>query len=414
MIYWFSAIILVALALRVAAVLLASNLHEPYYEYMEIARNLLDGKGYSWSDGGYYPLQPTSFLPPLYVYWCALFMGLWPGNFLLLYLAQAVVASTGVIPAFLVGRRLFNERTGWIFAAAYALYPEMAFLSSRPVTEFMYVVLALWIFHFYLRIKDSKQPDDLRLSVILGLLMGGSVLIKEGTIVLTGAVSLALLLSSREHWNTLKRRVLPMIAVMLLIMSPWVIRNAVVQGRFIPLRTGYGITLWVANHPGAYGSTWNPDGTKVISSLPADYQAYLDKNLPKGEEERDAFFKREAIQFISQHPAQYLQLCLRRLGFYIWLDATHPLAQNPIYRISYIVLLVFAIPGIYWSIRRKAMDPIIPLTYLGYLVLYVPVLVLPRYRIVPVLLLVLLASYAISSGLAKWYPQAFEAKKVGM
>jgi 4-amino-4-deoxy-L-arabinose transferase-like glycosyltransferase len=394
---WLLILFAVALALRVAAVLIASDLHQPYYEYMEIAQNLLDGKGYSWSDQGVYPLQPTSFLPPLYVYWCALFMGLFPGNYLILYLAQALVAATGVFPAFLVGRRLFSERVGWVFAAVFAVYPEMAFMSSRPVTEFAYVVLALWIVHFYLRIKDSDSSTEFKRALGTGTLLGISVLIKEGTVVLAAAVSLALLWYSRDRWRAIRRRILPMLAVMLLIMLPWMIRNYVVQGKFIPMRTGYGITLWVANHPGAYGSTWNPDGTKVISNLPPAYRAYIDAHCPGGEEERDAFYRNEALQFITKNPGHYLKLCLRRLGFFVWLDATHPLAQNPIYRISYGLLLCVALPGIVLAWRRRTMDLIIPLTYLGYLALYVPVLVLPRYRIIPVLLLLLMASYAIAA-----------------
>ncbi|MCX6601731.1 MAG: hypothetical protein NT025_09255 [bacterium] len=61
---------------------------------------------------------------------------------------------------------------------------------------------------------------------------------------------------------------------------------------------------------------------------------------------------------------------------------------------SYLFLLAFAVPGFVTAYRRRMLDPIVPLIYLGYLAFYVPVIVLPRYRIIPVLMLLLLASYA--------------------
>jgi hypothetical protein len=93
---------------------------------------------------------------------------------------------------------------------------------------------------------------------------------------------------------------------------------------------------------------------------------------------------------------------VKRLTYFLWFDPTHPIARSKVYRLSYLLLLAFAVPGLLMASHRRALDPIVPLVYLGYLAFYVPVIVLPRYRIVPVLLLLLMASYAFVSGFAWW------------
>ncbi len=387
----------VALLVRLAVTLFFADNHTLYYEYMEIARNILDGHGYSWKDAYTQPLQVTSFLPPLYVFWCLFFIWLSSANFLPMYIAQAVIAATGCIPAYLLGKRLFSNQVGWIFATIYAIYPEFVYLHSRPVSEFLYVVLALWLLYGYavLRDDDPQSRRFLHRSLWLGLLFGVTILVKEGATVLLTAIVLSLLIVKRPRPAVLRRSVIPMIAVAVLVVLPWTIRNYTAQGEFIPIRTGFGYTLWVGNHPGGNGLLWHENGSKTQDDLPEDYKAYVDRNLPADEQARDAFYFAEVGRFIRNNPLQYATFCLRRLGVYLWFDPTHPLAQNIIYRISYILTLILAIPGIILTIRRKQMDPVFPLIYFGYMFLYVPVLVLPRYRIIPLLVLLLLVANSI-------------------
>ena len=125
---WIFALVVIAFAARAAVILGIGDNHRAYYEYMQIAQNLLDGKGYSWDEWGRALLQPTSFLPPVYVYWCAMFMSALSSDYTLMYILQAMIAASGCIPAFLIGKRMFSGTAGIIFAALYALYQEFVFL----------------------------------------------------------------------------------------------------------------------------------------------------------------------------------------------------------------------------------------------------------------------------------------------
>jgi len=386
-----------AFAARVAVTLLVGDNHRLYYEYMTIADHLLNGRGYVFDEWGRAALQPTSFLPPLYVYWCALFMGWWPGTYLPMYIAQAFVAASGCIPAYGVGRKMFSERVGIVFAIAYAFYPEFLYLHSRPVSEFLYVVLALWLLVLYLRIREdgSNAKRMPWLALAFGALGAVSVLVKEATATLLLAVAVALLLQERLRVAAWRRIILPMAAGGLLVMLPWVVRNYVVQGEFIPIRTGHGLTMWLANHHGATGTDKDYDGRYILQTMDRAYLARVDSLLPADEQDRDRVYRREVAHFIRERPGEYLSLCVKRLTYFLWFDPTHPIARSKVYRFGYILLLAFAVPGFVLAYRRRVLDPIVPLVYLGYLAFYVPVIVLPRYRIIPVLMLLLLASYAL-------------------
>ena len=393
-----------AFILRVLVSILFGDNHTLYYEYMTIADNLLKGQGYVFDEWGRAPLQPTSFLPPLYVYWCALFMSLSSNGYLHMYIVQALVAASGCIPAYIVGRKMFSERVGMIFAAAYAFYPEFMFLHSRPVSEFLYVVIVLWLLALYLRLRDDvpSATDAPRLALAFGAVAAVSILVKEATTTFILAVIIAMLWRDKLRAATWKRIVLPMAVGGLAVMSPWIIRNYIVQNEFIPIRTGYGITLWLANHHGATGTDKNYDTRYILETMDRSYLAHVNSMLPADEQDRDRVYLREVVRFVSERPREYFQLCLKRLTYYLWFDPTHPIARNIIYRLSYLLLLMFAAPGFILAYRKCVLDPIIPLVYLGYLVFYVPVLMLPRYRIIPMLLLLLMASYTLTVLIEQW------------
>jgi len=398
---WVIALAVLALLARVAAVAILADRHTAYYEYMLIARNLLGGLGYSFDDDGGMPMQPTSFQPPLYVYWCAAFMRLSPHNYLPLYLAQAAVGASGVFPAYLAGNGFFGRPAGLGFAAAYAVFPEMIVLTVRPVPEWLYVVVFLWLLVLYLSLR-SKLPAagiPFGLAVLFGVVAGLGMLVKATVLLQAVAVFLALLLLVRWRLSVLVRHAWPAAVAMLVILAPWVVRNYRVQHRWIPLRTGLGQSLWIGNNAVSEGSLWTADGRKVRFALLAESDFH--SRMPDDEQDRDDYYLSHALSFIRDHPLRYARLCGNRLAYFLWFDPNHPLARSSVYRVSYVLLLAVAAAGILLSVRRRRLDPVLPLTYLLYLLFYVPVLSAPRYRIIPVLLLLLLASYA-AGALVEW------------
>ena len=399
---WLIALAVLALVARVAAVVILSDRHTAYYEYMLIARNLLSGLGYSFDDDGGMPMQPTSLFPPGYVYWCVAFMWISPHNYLPLYLAQAAVGASGVFPAYMAGNGFWGRPAGLGFAAAYAIFPEMIVLTVRPVPEWLYVVVFLWLLVLYLSFR-SKLPAagiPFGLAAVFGVVAGLGMLIKATVLLQVVAVFLALLLLMRRRLAVLVRQTWPVALTMLVILAPWVVRNYRVQHRWIPLRTGIGQSLWIGNNAVSEGSLWTADGRKVRFALLAESDFH--SHMPDDEQDRDDYYLSHALSFVRDNPWEYARLCVNRLAYFLWFDPNHPLARNAVYRVSYVFLLAIAAVGTFLSLRRRRLDPVLPLTYLLYLLFYVPVLSAPRYRIIPVLLLLLVASYAAVSLYDRW------------
>jgi 4-amino-4-deoxy-L-arabinose transferase-like glycosyltransferase len=330
-------------------------------------------------------------------------MWLSPANFLPMYLAQAAIAATGTIPAYLIARRLFDSRTGLFAALLYAVYPEFAFLPTRPVPEFAFVVGGLWLIWVYLRLSDDARTSRglTRFGFWFGGVSGVMLLIKESTVVVIAAALLGLIWKQRKAWRGALVTCSYIAVIVGVVLSPWIVRNWVVQDRFIPLRTGYGYNLWIGNNPAATGSARTESGDFVPTSLPPDYAEYLRQFRPVDEQECDDFYAQEAFKFIAAYPGRFVELCAARLWYMLTWVPLHPLARNWIYRGSYILLCAVALPAIYLLAKRRRLDPIFPLLMILTLAMYVPVMVQPRYRIMVVSCLLILAS-ALLSGFVSW------------
>ena len=397
----------VALVLRATAVILFSDHHAPDLEYMLIAQNLLDGRGFWWNDWGRMPWQFTSLFPPLYVYFCALFIALSPANFLPLYLAQAVIGALGCIPAYIVGRGFFSHRAGLLFAALFAVYPELVFLPVRPVPEFMYVVIVLGLIALFGRWRslDPGAPRTVRYTLLTGLISGLGILVKETVIITVTAIILSYLWKQRRMLGpSLKRVIIPIAVVIFVVLLPWGIRNRVVQGEWIFMRSAFGLNLWMGNNEIATGTDKTGDGGYVSLRLLDEHRDYYERVKPADEQEIERFYISEATQYISQHPVRYVELSARRLYYLFWFDPTHKLARNNVYRLSYVLLLLLAIPGLVLALKRRMLDPVWPLILLGHIAVYVPTIIVPRYRIVMIVVYVLMAAVLLDFLLRRVYP----------
>jgi hypothetical protein len=94
------------------------------------------------------------------------------------------------------------------------------------------------------------------------------------------------------------------------ILSPWIIRNYEVFHRFIPVRSGYGLELYIGNN--GYSTRW------VNSSLhPNHNDAELEEYKRVGEMAYMDHKKQQAQTYIGAHPGWFVWMSCRR-ALYIW------------------------------------------------------------------------------------------------
>jgi hypothetical protein len=93
------------------------------------------------------------------------------------------------------------------------------------------------------------------------------------------------------------------------MVSPWLIRDAKVFHRFIPMRDSMGLELWMGNN--GYSERWTSDqkhplhDATELAAYDAGELAYIDRKLE------------EASRYIHDHPRWYAWMCARR-AIYLW------------------------------------------------------------------------------------------------
>ena len=313
--------------------------------YDALARSLLDGRGYSFTEN-WYPFTPAntptahwSFLYPLYLAGVYAVTGYHP---LAARLLQATVG--GALLCFLVyriGRRVANEETGLVGATLVAVYGYFIYYNAALMTETFFIVLILLTLHLGLELKEN--PTSLHWWVGLGLALGLAGLLRQTVLLFVPFLLFWLFLELRSrdiHWWHFS---IPVIVVFLLIV-PWTLRNYLVYREFLLLNSNAGYALFASNNP-KLGTDWRNDivVVPVPEELKGQNEAQLDRALAQ-----------RAIEFIRADPERYLWLTLDKTleFFWFWPSPDSSQISNLNRILSFGLYLPFMLFGFSLSISR--------------------------------------------------------------
>ena len=144
----------------------------------------------------------------------------------------------------------------------------------------------------------------------------------------------------------------------LLVLSPWAIRNQFQFGRPIVTTTHGGYTLLLANNPEFYH--WLRDGRWGSVWQGERFNADWDRRRPRDEVAADRMAYDEAWQTIRREPATFAYSCLVRLGRF-WSPLPHRVTadESPLHQWSrwavamwYTTEFFFAALGLAWCLQR--------------------------------------------------------------
>lgn len=275
-----------------------------------VARSIVTGHGFgnvfAPSTGA------TAVLPPVYSYLLAgIFKLLGPetkASILAALSLNSLFSAMTCIPVFMLARRAFGDRVakwagwGWVFSPYGVYYGADWAWSTCLVT----LELA-WLFYWAWRLESSSRIRDW---LLFGICGGFAALTEP--VVLSVVPLLALWTiyhraRQGQPWSD------PLIAGALgaiAIMSPWLLRNYETFHRFIPVRSGYGLELYIGNN--GYSTRW------VNSSLhPNHNDAELTEYERVGETAYMDHKKQQAETYISAHPGWFAWMTARR-ALYMW------------------------------------------------------------------------------------------------
>ena len=336
-----------ALLARLAAAAVVPNaVLAQLFEYEGVALSLLRGEGFVTDYSG---VAHRALVHPLYPFLCAAVYWVVGHSSLL---AMQVVQSAAVIPAawlsFRLGSDLAGRSAGLLAAAGVAFHPALLVFSLRRHPLWIDAVLFLATLLATYRLRSF--PTTRRL-VLLGALFGVAMLSRSTVAIFMGVACLWLAWQWRAPLAQSFGRAATIVGVALLVVAPWLVRNAVVFQRPVAFVSTDGQNLWIGNNPAAIGGALTADGRDMLDADPAITAAA--KGL--GEAGRQDVYRQAALRYIASHPGTAIVNYGRKLWtFLFWSDQTgawYPAWFRAPYLAFYLMLLAAAVLGGYRLVR---------------------------------------------------------------
>lgn len=257
-------IVLVGFAVRLAWSVWAAP-EPPFFSdavyYDAAARSLARGEGYSvlLTHEGFFPGgDATAFFPPGYSFLLGAAYWAFGEGFGVARLLNVVLGALTLPLVYLIGRRLFSETAGLLGAALAAVHPSLVLWTPVMLSETAFVFFFAAAAAVLLHAAPRTGGLSLRQAAVGGALVGVAMLVRGQALVLLPAVVVWWALTGFERGQALQAGAAAL-AVTVLVLLPWAVRNTLLFDYPILLSTNVGYNLRVGHAPYATGRFIDPD-----------------------------------------------------------------------------------------------------------------------------------------------------------
>ncbi len=326
--------------------------------YHTLALRVLNGYGFSFAQT-WWPLTapdaPTAHWSFLYTFYLVIVYGLFGPNPIAARLIQAVF--TGLIQPILIyqlARTVFNQRAAILSAFALAGYTYFIYYAGALMTEPFYITTILASFWVALKITKTPQEKNsilLGYSLLLGLLLGFTVLLRQLFLLFTPFLVGWILYARWKEQSAVNW--LPVIVPILVILGmilPFSWYNYVRFDQFVLLNTNSGFAFFWGNHP-IYGTHF----VSILTPEMGSYEALIPVELRSLSE---AAMEKELLKlglgFVFQDPVRYIQLSISRIPpyFMFWPSSESGLFSNLSRVLGFGLYLPFMLFGLYLAVKN--------------------------------------------------------------
>jgi len=305
-------IFLIALAARIRVLWQLLPTHAwinfyPWNEPSRIAWALVSGFGYSSPWRGT-PIAPTAQQPPVFpLLMAAIFKMAGAYSLTSLWMATILNALFSACTAVLIlrlGKRDFGEATGTLAAWIWSLWLYEAVIAIRLWESSLAALLLALMLWWLPQLAESRSA---RPWWLFGILAGISAHTNTTMLVMIPCFYAWLWINPKARSPIPRKLIMASVAVFILTLVPWSVRNYRAFHRVLPLRDNFGLELWIGNYEGATEAQAYPRAFPLID--PTEY-----KQL--GEVPFMELKMHEGLQFIREHPATYLRFSAYRFLFF--------------------------------------------------------------------------------------------------
>lgn len=372
-------------------------------QYNIIAKNILDGNGFSYDS-----TEPTAARGPVYPLFLAATYFVFGYDYNVVRILQSIIGAITCLFIYLIAKKLYNHIIGFYASVTVSIYPSLIGYSGLLYSETLAAFLLSISILFYLLLIEKKS---FIFFIITGIFLGLLILCYPKFMLLPIILGFSIYFYNSFQKNFAKYY-LVLIGGVVFMIAPWTLRNFDKFGEFIPVTTGTGTTLWYSTLP-EDETEWRFDREPLLSEFKKffhDPQNDNEINEFFFSVKTDKVFKQKATSNIINNPLLFIKLSIKRFfrqwlasngnSFYILSGATNDYLLSKNYSIFLIkvflfflqvYVIVFACIGIlvdYASNKKNIFSPIF-LTILYSTIINSIFMTQPRYQI-PILGLLLI------------------------
>lgn len=334
--------------------------------FWPIANNLLDGKGYSLCYPFYFPncpageATPTAMREPVPVLLFAAAAAISGRSLVFVMHVQVMLFMGTVLLIFLFVRGIAGKRAAVLASLAWAAYlPASGLLNqlSADITGTFFLLASACV------LLKAQERNTTGWWALAGASIGIAALSRSALLLMAMPWCYAAFRASGGFgkWRTAWRPTFILGSSMLLVMSPWAVRNKLVFGMAWLGTSMNGYNVWRMN---AQVGTDEP--LHYVSSFEAETlrKALLarrtDLRGTENEAEMDKVYSAEAIEAIKSDPAHYLRLCGHRafqLCTNVGVKRTYGAALTAGDHVALVQQLLYLALGLagLWMLRRRGL-----------------------------------------------------------
>jgi 4-amino-4-deoxy-L-arabinose transferase-like glycosyltransferase len=368
--------------------------------WADIAENILRGNGFVHS-----PDTPSATVAgqlarePIYALFLASILGVFGELDPYMMLLQTLINSLTCLVLYFTVRKTFNRRVALVACFLYGVYPFSSWYVSRTAYE---TLLGLLVALLTLGLVYLFEKLSLRRALMVGFLLGVTVLCKGTYLLFPFALLPGLMIRFSAKNKNVISCCLVVALSMIALLSPWIMRNYLLSGQFVPVSSHGGIVFLLGNkvvelyslRENTAGDLPGQESDEIYYEIQKSIRnQHPDLSHAQVEVQVDKQLIRMAINDIMAHPLKFVVKILKGLIF-VWFLMDTGLKSNALLLMQGPLVLLCAV-GIYYAL--KAHKQVLPLLILlAYFVLIqTSFLSLARFSYPMVPILIAFAAYAI-------------------
>lgn len=356
------------------------NRYQDEIEYYTIAGNIVNGNGFSWTES-----QPTAYRPPVYPALLAALRYVSDSTMLpkflnIIFIGASIIFFSRISKKISPGSEIY-------IPLLFMIYPVIPYSATTLYPQLLGMFLLAWIL-----LIIFEQDDRLFASAKVGALLGVLILTIPGFLLCAPIIAAGFFCAVHKTFFWRAKACLLCLLVSMLVCSIWTARNYYHFHEIIPVSTNSGVNLLLGNSENATAN----------SGVNADISRFQQNTILMNEVEKDAYYREQAILWITNNPDKAITLYIKKLVNYFNYElnlATKP--QNSLYKDMAVFFSYYAIFGIAASVffmNRKVsvFEKFLWIIYLGNAVMAAIFFTRIRFRIPFDGVLILLAAMALN------------------